>query len=45
MKKKIIVGSLRQETNSFSQVKTMEKDFTVVWRVLILRILKDPCFQ
>lgn len=29
MKKKIVVGSLRQETNSFSQVKTMEKDFTV----------------
>jgi len=29
MKKRIIVGSLRQETNSFSQVKTLAKDFTV----------------
>ena len=29
MKKRIIVGSLRQETNSFSQVKTMAKDFMV----------------
>lgn len=29
MKRKILVGSLRQETNSFSPVKTFEKDFTV----------------
>ncbi len=29
MKKRIVVGSLRQETNSFSQIKTMSKDFTV----------------
>ncbi|HCS73794.1 MAG TPA: hypothetical protein DIW17_07960, partial [Clostridiales bacterium] len=29
MKKRIVVGSLRQETNSFSQVKTTAEDFTV----------------
>jgi microcystin degradation protein MlrC len=29
MKNRIVVGSLRQETNSFSQVKTMSKDFAV----------------
>ena len=29
MNKRIVVGSLRQETNSFSRVKTMAEDFTV----------------
>lgn len=51
VKKKIVVGSLRQETNSFSPVLTVEKDFSVfkgpemLNRIAVTDMFQDAGFE